>query len=112
VRYTIEFYETSNKKRPVELWLEKKERFVVHAVTSRLRRVSSGNFGECRFLREEVSEIKFNLGPGYRIYYSVIGQKIVLLLSAGDKSGQSRDIEKAVEYLKDYKNRGRSHAKK
>ena len=45
------------------------------------------------------------LGPGYRVYYGMIGSDCVLLLCGGDKRKQSTDIERALEYLKDYKER-------
>lgn len=53
---------------------------------------------------EGVSENKIAFGPGYRIYYSTDGKKIVLLC-AGDKSTQDADIRRAKEYWRDYKKR-------
>jgi len=52
-----------------------------------------------------VSELRIDWGPGYRIYYAVICRECVLLLSGGDKRKQSTDIERALAYLKDYKER-------
>jgi putative addiction module killer protein len=34
-------------------------------------------------------------GPGYRVYYTQIGERIVILLIGGDKSTQDSDIAKA-----------------
>ena len=44
-----------------------------------------------------VSELKIDVGPGYRVYYSQRGEKLLLLLAGGDKSSQQRDIAKALE---------------
>lgn len=73
------------------------------AIELRLDRLEMGNFGQIRSLGGGLYEMKIDIGPGYRIYFSKIGQLIVLLLCAGDKRSQHRDIIKAQEYLKDYK---------
>ncbi len=64
------------------------------------------------YLEMEFSEIKIDSGPGYRIYYSVVGATILLLLCSGTKRTQKRDIEKAQEYLHDYQVRGKNYGKK
>lgn len=48
------------------------------------------------------------LGPGYRMYYTMLGKACVLLLGGGDKRKQSSDIEKALANLKDYQERTRT----
>jgi len=50
--------------------------------------------------------MRIHYGPGLRIYYSKIGNKIVLLLCGGNKGSQNKDIIKAREYLRDYQSRG------
>jgi putative addiction module killer protein len=62
-----------------------------------------GNFGDCKPLRQGLSELRIDSGPGYRVYYAMIGRESVLLLCGGDKRKQSADIDRALEYLKDYK---------
>jgi len=52
-------------------------------------------------------ELRIDVGPGYRVYYAMIGKTCVLLLCGGDKRKQDSDITRAVEYLKDYKERTR-----
>lgn len=61
------------------------------------RIVSTDNFGDHASLGEGVSELRIHVGPGYRLYYTVREEKIVLLLCGGDKGSQERDIEKAKE---------------
>jgi putative addiction module killer protein len=72
-----------------------------------LDRLSLGNFGDCKALREGVSELRIDWGAGYGVY-SMVGKTCVLLLCGGDKRRQSSDIKRAIEYLKDFKERTRS----
>jgi putative addiction module killer protein len=74
-------------------------------IASRINRLAAGNFGDCKSLRQGLFELRVDWGPGYRVYYATIGRECVLLLCGGDKRKQSADIERAVEYLKDYKER-------
>jgi putative addiction module killer protein len=66
-------------------------------VLMRVDRLIHGNPGLHRNLTEWVSELKIDVGPGYRIYYSFRGDKLLLLLGGGTKSTQNKDIEKALE---------------
>jgi len=76
-------------------------------IASRINRVAAGNFGDCKPLRPGLYELRVDWGPGYRVYYAMIGRECVLLLCGGDKRKQSADIERASEYLRDYKARSR-----
>ncbi len=71
-------------------------------IAARVDRLSAGNFGDCKSLRGGVSELRIDWGPGYRIYYAMVGRTCVLLLCGGNKRKQSSDIKRAEEYLKDY----------
>ncbi len=72
-------------------------------IAARLQSAEFGNFGDCRFIREGVSEMRIHYGPGYRIYFMRRGSTIYLLLGGGDKSTQDRDIERALEAARDVK---------
>ena len=61
-----------------------------------------------KVLREGVSELRIDWGPGYRVYYAMLGRTCVLLLCGGDKRRQASDIKRAIEYLEDFKERTRS----
>ncbi len=76
-------------------------------IASRINRVAAGNFGDCKPLRPGLYELRVDWGPGYRVYYAMIGRECVLLLCGGDKRKQSADIERTSEYLRDYKARSR-----
>ena len=103
----IRFYMNSSGKCPFEEWLgslkDSKARMRVRA---RIARLEVGNFGDCKGLRDGVQEIRIDYGPGYRVYLSRQGKVIVLLLCGSDKREQDRAIEKAIDYLKDWKRRG------
>jgi putative addiction module killer protein len=74
-------------------------------IASRINRLAAGNFGDCKPLGQGLSEMRIDWGPGYRVYYAMLGRVCVLLLCGGDKRKQSSDIDRALEYLKDYKKR-------
>jgi putative addiction module killer protein len=74
-------------------------------IAVRINRLAAGNFGDCKSLRQGLFELRIDWGPGYRVYYAMLGTACVLLLCGGDKRKQSSDIDRALEYLKDYKDR-------
>ena len=49
-----------------------------------------------------VSELKIDVGPGYRVYYSLRGSKLLLLLAGGDKSTQQKILAKAINLAKNF----------
>ena len=77
-------------------------------IDARINRLSHGNFGDCKPVGGGVWELRIDYGPGYRVYYAMVGQTCVLLLCGGDKRKQASDIAKAIEYLRDYKQRSKS----
>lgn len=73
-------------------------------IGSRIDRIATlGNLGDYKSLTGGVYELRIKIGPGYRIYFSKRGNMIVLLLNGGDKSTQSRDIDKAKKLNENYK---------
>jgi putative addiction module killer protein len=69
----------------------------------RVDRLIHGNPGSYRNLREGVSELKIDTGPGYRVYYSQRRETLLLLLIGGDKSTQRKDIAKAIDLNRNFK---------
>ncbi|OGB02596.1 MAG: addiction module protein [Burkholderiales bacterium RIFCSPHIGHO2_12_FULL_69_20] len=65
-------------------------------VLMRVDRLIHGNPGVYRHLTEGVSELKVDVGPGYRVYFSWRGDRLLLLLAGGDKGTQAKDIAKAL----------------
>ena len=74
-------------------------------IVTRIDRLSVGNFGDCKALGNGLFELRIDWGPGYRVYYALVGKACVLLLCGGDKRKQVSDIRRALEYLKDYRER-------
>ena len=66
-------------------------------IARRINRVATGNFGDCKSLRQGLYELRIDWGPGYRVYYAMLGKVFVLLLCGGDKRQQSRDIERTLQ---------------
>ena len=68
----------------------------------RVDRLVHGNPGTHRDLTNGVSELKIDIGPGYRVYYTQRGTRLLLLLAGGDKSTQQKDIEMAILLAKNF----------
>ncbi|WP_454743470.1 type II toxin-antitoxin system RelE/ParE family toxin [Cupriavidus necator] len=78
------------------------------AVVRRLNRAEQGHFGDHKFCRDGVWELRVDVGAGYRVYYGIAGRQIVLLLCGGDKRTQSADIDRACAYWQDWQRRADS----
>lgn len=70
-------------------------------IISRFDRVQLGNLGDHRDLGDGLLELRFFFGPGFRIYCTIRERTIVFLLCGGDKSTQSKDIERAKAIMAD-----------
>lgn len=66
-------------------------------VQVRIERLSSGNPGDVASVGEGVSEMRIDVGPGYRVYFKQRGTALIILLAGGDKSTQARDIKTALK---------------
>ncbi|NWB94924.1 type II toxin-antitoxin system RelE/ParE family toxin [Pseudomonas gingeri] len=64
-------------------------------ILSRLISAQFGALGDTRLIADGVSEMRIHTGPGYRVYFARQGEILILLLCAGDKSSQKRDIKHA-----------------
>lgn len=103
--YVVVRYQTRDGKIPFEEWvakMHKKDPELAFRILLRIDRAEKGNFGNYRYLRSGVWEMKMDFGPGYRVYFAVEHREILLLLIGGDKKGQSSDIKLAIDYWKDY----------
>jgi len=75
------------------------------AVDRRINRMELSNFGDHKFCRDGVWELRIDVGPGYRVYYAISGTQVVLLLCGGDKRTQNTDIDRAYRYWLDWQER-------
>ncbi|NGZ26675.1 MAG: type II toxin-antitoxin system RelE/ParE family toxin [Magnetococcales bacterium] len=102
----IRRYRTEDGHEPVTEWLDHlKDRQAKARIHARILRLAVGNFGDCKPLRDGVWELRVDCGPGYRVYYGMVGKAVVLLLCGGDKHSQEPDISRAVACLADFKRR-------
>ena len=68
----------------------------------RVDRLVHGNPGSHRNLTDGVAELKIDFGPGYRVYYTQRGTRLILLLAGGKKSTQQSDIEMAIHLARNF----------
>ncbi len=101
MRYTcaVRVEQTDEYRR----WLnELRDRTGRARILVRVDRLIHGNPGTHRNLTEGVCELKIDVGPGYRVYYSQRGT-VLLLLAGGDKSTQEQDVAKALALVRGFK---------
>jgi putative addiction module killer protein len=101
-------YQTIDGRRPIAEWLDGLRDIGTRSiVVARLDRLAGGLRGDWKSTGGGVYELRINYGPGYRVYYGQDGNALILLLCGGTKHPQTKDIEKAHAYWKDYKDRSR-----
>lgn len=96
-------YQDNNGKEPFIEWIESlRDSVIRRRILQRIFRLQSGNYGDCKSLKEGVYELRLMFGAGYRVYFGEDGETIVVLLCGGDKSTQKKDIVQAKAYWKEY----------
>ena len=98
----IKEYLTPEGESPFRKWLGELDRSVAARIQARVYRFELGNLGDTKRVGDGVFEARFDFGPGYRLYFGRHGRTIVVLLCGGDKTTQSRDIQKAKALWTDY----------
>ena len=79
-------------------WLDElKDKRAQVRIAARLRQAEAGNLGDWQPIEGDVAEMRVDFGPGYRLYFTRRGRIIVVILNAGDKSSQKRDIRRALK---------------
>lgn len=82
-------------------WLQgMKDKAGQYKIQARILRLGLGLMGDVKPVREGVSELRIDSGPGYRVYFTKQGKTIIFLLIGGDKSTQEKDIRAAIELAK------------
>jgi putative addiction module killer protein len=71
------------------------------AIFRRIDRAAHGNFGDFKPVGEGVSELRIDVGPGYRVYFTIKKGELLVLLVGGDKSTQQADIQRAIKLSKE-----------
>jgi putative addiction module killer protein len=79
-----------------------KDREARAQIQKRVTRVRLGNFGDAKRVAKDVSELRIDFGPGYRVYFTMCGPVLLLLLCGGNKKSQARDIERAIQIAREW----------
>jgi len=104
--YEIRHYLTEDDRDLYLDWLKRvRDPIAKMSIVRRVNRIEEGNFGDHKFCRDNVWEMRIDVGAGYRVYYALSGSRIVLLLCGGDKSTQDADIDRAVNCWHDWNRR-------
>lgn len=106
VPHEVEVYQTEEGRSPFSEWIRNLRARTARArIRTRLARLRLGNFGDTNSLGGSLHELRIDYGPGYRVYFGRAGDSLVLLLCGGTKRTQSRDIEQARIFWRDYRRR-------
>ena len=93
-----------DKTNEYSAWLDRlKDRTGRARILVGVDRLIDGNPGQHRHLTDGVSELKVDFGSGYRVYYTLRGTRLLLLLLGGNKSNQQDDIKAAIQLAKNFK---------
>ena len=102
-RKVLRIYQRENGDLPFVQWMKGlRDIRGKQAIEARVARVRLGNLGDHRLIGDGVTELRFFIGPGYRVYIGLEGDTVVILLCGGDKGSQVGDIEMAKAFWKDY----------
>jgi putative addiction module killer protein len=100
----VDYYKTPGGKEPAREWLSSvKDKLTQAILYKRIRQAGLGQFGKVRNLSDGVWELKIDYGPGYRVYYGIHGDQLILILMGGSKRTQTSDINKARSFWIEWK---------
>lgn len=101
--YQVEEYLTENGRNPFRAWLEGiKDKKCRAIIEGRIFRVQKGYLGDCKSVGKGVFELRIFFGPGYRVYFAMQEEKIIVILAGGDKKTQPMDIKRAQKYWAEF----------
>jgi putative addiction module killer protein len=104
--YQVKHYCAADGADVFATWFDAlRDRQAQGRIAARIDRLELGLFGDAKVLREGVRELRVDHGPGYRVYYALAGQTVVLLLCGGDKRTQRADVARAASYWLEYRGR-------
>ena len=96
-------YRNAADKSPFREWIARRvDRDIRNRINTRIRRIEeNGNYGDCESVGDGVFELRLDVGPGYRVYFGIDEDEIILL-GGGNKSTQMSDIKKAKDCWRGY----------
>ncbi len=109
IEHIAQEYETCDGWHPFADWVKTLKGRAAVKITKGVAQLRAGNFSNSK-VGQGVSEHKIDFGSGYRIYYAIGGDMLIILFCGGDKSTQQKDIDRAHKYYADYKNRSKTES--
>ena len=83
-------------------WLDRlRDHKAVGAIKLRIANFRQGLLGDVKSVGEGVLEARLHISAGYRVYFVIKGDKIIILLCGGTKGSQLLDIAKAKRIKRD-----------
>ena len=96
-------YSTVEGHEPFREWLiQLRDKKTQAVIVQRIERLRSGNPGDFKRINKNLFELRIHYGPGYRVYYTIFRDTVVVLLCGGSKRTQQRDIARAQNYCDDF----------
>ena len=99
----IIYYKTIEGKCPYKEWFDSLDNKTKSIIDNRIERLIDGSYGDHKKLSGSLlSELRFFIGKGYRIYYKDLTNILIIIVAGSDKDNQKRTIKQAEKYLKDF----------
>ena len=100
----IQYYYTHNNKCPYLEWFNKLDNSLKVRIQKRLKKLcNEGHYGDHHTLQNsELSELRFDIGKGYRIYYYDLNDTLILFIGGSEKKDQKQIIIKCNDYFNDF----------
>ena len=97
-------YKSAKGSEPYVKYVDSlKDREGAAKIRARVTQAELGNLGDWGSVGQGVIELRIDFGPGYRVYVGLQGKELIVLLCAGDKGSQSKDVKRAMDYWSDYR---------
>lgn len=106
MKLSVVHYVTATGKVPYQDWLDRlRDKTAKAAIIRRIIRIELGDLSDHKRVGGGVSELRIHVGPGYRVYFGMLGDTVIVLLLAGSKGTQEKDLERAKHYWNDHQDR-------
>ncbi|MDW7774594.1 MAG: hypothetical protein SCH71_17060 [Desulfobulbaceae bacterium] len=107
----VKEYIREDGSSPYEKWFQSLDHLAAAKVTVAKSRLELGNTSNIKWIGG-IGEYKIDWGPGYRIYLTMEGKKLIILFGGGTKKTQKSDIKAAQKLFLEYKNRKKQLGKR
>jgi putative addiction module killer protein len=101
---SLEEYLQDNDTSPFERWYSSLDARAAYKVSNALMRLEMGNTSNIKWF-DGLGECRINWGPGYRVYLTQEGKRLIILFGGGDKSTQRKDIRQAKKLIAEFRAR-------